>query len=133
MQFRNSGSHDYCSLRLTYFIDYEQIAGLRDEDGLSYKPSVVRVGLNAHHSVSAVTMDTLVSVALLCLFDSCQMNVSYRTESGVIENGSFAMSIVGFFKSTLSMFFKDGIISVVEAQYGTVSMAYSMRVLGCIY
>lgn len=56
----------------------EQIAGLRDENGLTYIPSIVRVGLNAHHSVSAVTMDTLVSVAVLGLFDSCQMNVLHE-------------------------------------------------------
>jgi senataxin len=35
--------------------------GLRDENGLMYTPSIVRVGLNAHHSVQSVTMDNLVS------------------------------------------------------------------------
>jgi len=68
----------------------EEIAGLRDEAGLSYTPSVVRVGLNAHHSVSAVTMDTLVSVALLCL-DSCEMNVSHRIKGCIVGNGSFGI------------------------------------------
>lgn len=38
--------------------------GLRDENGQAYTPNVVRVGLNAHHSVSAVTMDTLVNQRL---------------------------------------------------------------------
>ncbi|KAH8968929.1 hypothetical protein BDL97_02G009000 [Sphagnum fallax] len=35
--------------------------GLRDENGLMYTPSIVRVGLNAHHSVQSVTMDNLVA------------------------------------------------------------------------
>ncbi|KAL2629456.1 hypothetical protein R1flu_014142 [Riccia fluitans] len=34
--------------------------GLRDEKGMLYTPNIVRVGLNAHHSVQAVAMDTLV-------------------------------------------------------------------------
>jgi hypothetical protein len=37
------------------------VSGLRDENGLMYTPSIVRVGLNAHHSVQSVTMDNLVS------------------------------------------------------------------------
>ncbi|CAI5466534.1 unnamed protein product [Closterium sp. Yama58-4] len=35
--------------------------GLRDDTGGMYSPSVVRVGLNAHHSVASVAMDNLVS------------------------------------------------------------------------
>ncbi|CAI5501461.1 unnamed protein product, partial [Closterium sp. Naga37s-1] len=35
--------------------------GLRDDIGGMYSPSVVRVGLNAHHSVASVAMDNLVS------------------------------------------------------------------------
>ncbi|KAL3678344.1 hypothetical protein R1sor_021300 [Riccia sorocarpa] len=34
--------------------------GLRDEKGMLYTPNIVRVGLNAHHSVQPVAMDTLV-------------------------------------------------------------------------
>ncbi|OAE31740.1 hypothetical protein AXG93_4874s1030 [Marchantia polymorpha subsp. ruderalis] len=34
--------------------------GLRDEKGMMYTPNIVRVGLNAHHSVQSVSMDTLV-------------------------------------------------------------------------
>ncbi|CAM6125409.1 unnamed protein product [Calypogeia fissa] len=34
--------------------------GLRDENGMMYTPNIVRVGLNVHHSVQAVSMDTLV-------------------------------------------------------------------------
>ncbi|CAI5472811.1 unnamed protein product [Closterium sp. Yama58-4] len=34
--------------------------GLRDDSGGMYSPSVVRVGLNAHHSVASVAMDNLV-------------------------------------------------------------------------
>jgi senataxin len=37
------------------------VSGLRDENGLMYTPSIVRVGLNAHHSVQSVTMDNLVA------------------------------------------------------------------------
>ena len=62
----------------------EQIVGLRDEDGQTYTPSIVRVGLNAHHSVSAVTMDTLVSVAILGLFDLCQMNLIYEIGGDIV-------------------------------------------------
>lgn len=56
----------------------EQIAGLRDENGQTYTPSIVRVGLNAHHSVSAVTMDTLVSITIFGLFDFCQRNMLHK-------------------------------------------------------
>lgn len=35
-------------------------SGLRDENGMMYTPNLVRVGLNVHHSVQAVSMDTLV-------------------------------------------------------------------------
>ncbi|GAQ80554.1 P-loop containing nucleoside triphosphate hydrolases superfamily protein [Klebsormidium nitens] len=36
-------------------------AGLRDAAGDPYSPSIVRAGLNAHHSVAAVTMDAIVT------------------------------------------------------------------------
>lgn len=36
--------------------------GLRDDSGYQYTPSVVRVGLHAHHSVQAVSMDNLVGI-----------------------------------------------------------------------
>jgi hypothetical protein len=36
-------------------------AGLRDEAGEPYSPTIVRAGLNAHHSVAGVTMDALVT------------------------------------------------------------------------
>lgn len=41
--------------------------GLRDAAGDSYSPSIVRAGLNAHHSVAAVTMDALVTQRMASL------------------------------------------------------------------
>eukprot|EP00252_Welwitschia_mirabilis_P021527 TRINITY_DN5542_c0_g1_i1.p1 TRINITY_DN5542_c0_g1~~TRINITY_DN5542_c0_g1_i1.p1 ORF type:complete len:621 (+),score=147.92 TRINITY_DN5542_c0_g1_i1:2-1864(+) len=38
--------------------------GIRDENGEVYSPSIVRVGLQAHHSVQAVSMDYLVEQRL---------------------------------------------------------------------
>lgn len=38
--------------------------GIRDENGQVYSPSIVRVGLQAHHSVQAVSMDYLVEQRL---------------------------------------------------------------------
>ncbi|KAI4312515.1 hypothetical protein MLD38_037321 [Melastoma candidum] len=35
-------------------------SGIRDEDGHAYNPKIVRIGLKAHHSVQAVSMDHLV-------------------------------------------------------------------------
>lgn len=35
-------------------------SGLRDNTGALYSPSIVRVGLNAHHSIASVAMDSLV-------------------------------------------------------------------------
>uniref|UniRef100_A0A7S1X684 DNA2/NAM7 helicase helicase domain-containing protein n=1 Tax=Tetraselmis chuii TaxID=63592 RepID=A0A7S1X684_9CHLO len=39
--------------------------GLMDKDGRMYTPSIVRVGVNIHHSVSSVGLDTLVSHRLV--------------------------------------------------------------------
>lgn len=87
-----------------------KFAGLRDEAGLSYTPSVVRVGLNAHHSVSAVTMDTLVSLALLCLFDSRHHQVALQ-EAGLLNWVSKSDCLV----SNFSKCFDSGSSLGVEA------------------
>lgn len=44
-------------------------AGVRDENDRAYNPKIVRIGLKAHHSVQAVSMDYLV-----CILDiSCDI------------------------------------------------------------
>ncbi|CAI7833455.1 unnamed protein product [Closterium sp. NIES-53] len=50
-------SHPIPSHHIT---SHPMCAGLRDDIGGIYSPSVVRVGLNAHHSVASVAMDNLV-------------------------------------------------------------------------
>lgn len=35
-------------------------SGVRDENGRTYIPKIVRIGLKAHHSIEAVSMDYLV-------------------------------------------------------------------------
>jgi senataxin len=45
-------------------------SGIRDENNSTYNPKIVRIGLKAHHSVKAVSMDYLVcdfSCSALCL------------------------------------------------------------------
>lgn len=37
------------------------LSGIRDENNRTYNPKIVRIGLKAHHSVQAVSMDYLVS------------------------------------------------------------------------
>ncbi|PKI50261.1 probable helicase MAGATAMA 3 [Punica granatum] len=39
-------------------------AGIRDEDDRAYNPKIVRIGLKAHHSIQAVSMDHLVEQKL---------------------------------------------------------------------
>ncbi|RMZ53306.1 hypothetical protein APUTEX25_004794 [Auxenochlorella protothecoides] len=39
-------------------------SGLTDKDGKAFTPSVVRVGVNIHHSVQSVALDTLVTLRL---------------------------------------------------------------------
>ncbi|GFH19879.1 uncharacterized protein HaLaN_16907, partial [Haematococcus lacustris] len=39
-------------------------SGLMDKDGAMYTPSLVRIGVNAHHSVRPVFLDTLVEARL---------------------------------------------------------------------
>jgi hypothetical protein len=39
-------------------------AGLTDQEGRSFTPNVVRVGVNIHHSVLSVALDTLVDTRL---------------------------------------------------------------------
>ncbi|KAG0597404.1 hypothetical protein M758_UG335400 [Ceratodon purpureus] len=56
--------------------------GLRDENGQTYTPSVVRVGLNAHHSVSAVSMDTLVTQRLSGV-DKSAVSAGPRASAGM--------------------------------------------------
>lgn len=35
-------------------------SGLMDKDGANFAPSIVRVGVKSHHSVAAVSLDTIV-------------------------------------------------------------------------
>lgn len=40
------------------------LAGIRDENDRAYSPKIVRIGLNPHHSIQAVSMDYLVCALL---------------------------------------------------------------------
>lgn len=42
------------------YIFLSSFSGIRDEDNRAYNPKIVRIGLKAHHSVQAVSMDHLV-------------------------------------------------------------------------
>ena len=48
------------------------LSGLMDKNGKSYTPNVVRVGVNAHHSVKSVELDTLVNQKLAKAEKVCQ-------------------------------------------------------------
>ncbi len=39
-------------------------SGLMDKDGANFAPSIVRVGVKSHHSVAAVSLDTIVESRL---------------------------------------------------------------------
>eukprot|EP00850_Spirogloea_muscicola_P016885 SM000140S00634 [mRNA] locus=s140:272814:280016:- [translate_table: standard] len=66
-------------------------SGLHDENGVRYAPSIVRVGINAHNFVEAVTMDTLVAQKLASAEKSL---VSSRTGSAGMERDRIRIAIL---------------------------------------
>eukprot|EP00850_Spirogloea_muscicola_P018923 SM000179S03395 [mRNA] locus=s179:43590:47092:- [translate_table: standard] len=66
-------------------------SGLHDENGVRYAPSIVRVGINAHNFVEAVTMDTLVAQRLASAEKSL---VSSRTDSAGMERDRIRTAIL---------------------------------------
>eukprot|EP00897_Mesotaenium_endlicherianum_P009227 jgi/Mesen1/8332/ME000046S07724 len=67
--------------------------GLRDETGAMYAPSVVRVGLNAHHSVASVSMDHLVAHRLQSMERSAA-GAGARSSSAGVERERLRLAIL---------------------------------------
>lgn len=57
-------------------IYFSTSAGVRDENNRAYNPKIVRIGLKAHHSVQAVSMDYLVCLSDVC----CAIFILSRTK-----------------------------------------------------
>eukprot|EP00803_Ostreobium_quekettii_P007947 evm.model.scf_520.6 EVM.evm.TU.scf_520.6 scf_520:61854-71225(+) len=77
--------------------------GLMDKNGKSYTPNVVRVGVNAHHSVKSVELDTLVNQKLA---KAERSGVHFfaeldRMRSTVVEEAEIVGSTLGFSGSSL--------------------------------
>lgn len=67
--------------------------GLRDEYGQAYIPSVVRVGVNPHHSVQSVAMDYLVEQRLSSM-DRATTSAGPRTGSAGMERERMRLAIL---------------------------------------
>lgn len=71
LSWKNLAPHKICSFAVFsdstcyWTLDADVLifisSGIRDENDHAYHPNIVRIGLKAHHSVQAVSMDYLVS------------------------------------------------------------------------
>lgn len=64
-------------------------SGVRDENDRSYNPKIVRIGLKAHHSVRAVSMDNLV-----CLLKAMVTELELELELHLIVIVIIIVSII---------------------------------------
>ncbi|GJP43980.1 hypothetical protein CLOM_g3376 [Closterium sp. NIES-68] len=68
--------------------------GLRDDSGGMYSPSVVRVGLNPHHSVASVAMDNLVSQRASSMARSAAGVGAKTAGTGAVERDRIRVAIL---------------------------------------
>lgn len=71
--------------------------GLMDDHGKMYTPSIVRVGVNAHHSIKSVALDALVTHRLVC-DASCFLSGTFRPAAGrafLVFGGTLFVRVAG--------------------------------------
>ncbi|EFJ22659.1 hypothetical protein SELMODRAFT_30768, partial [Selaginella moellendorffii] len=95
-------------------------SGIRDENGDSYVPSIVRMGLNAHHSVQSVCMDHLVDQRLQSIDRSMSSargggggRERERVRLAILEEAAIVCSTLSFSGSSVFSRMKRGFDVVV--------------------
>lgn len=110
--------------------------GLMDKDGRMYTPSIVRVGVNIHHSVSSVGLDTLVSHRL----SSTEKGggVKSRTEMdrmrlAILDEADIVASTLAFSGSGLFARMRRGfdVVVIDEAAQAVEPSTFIPLVNGC--
>lgn len=107
-------------------------SGLRDEAGLLYSPSVVRVGLTPHASVESVSMDALVAHRLSSMERSAA-SAGARAGSAGMERDRVRVSILDEAQivcSTLA-FSGSGAFARMSREFDTVVIDEAAQAVSC--
>uniref|UniRef100_A0A7S0WSL5 Helicase ATP-binding domain-containing protein n=1 Tax=Chlamydomonas leiostraca TaxID=1034604 RepID=A0A7S0WSL5_9CHLO len=112
-------------------------SGLMDKDGQMYAPSVVRIGVNPHHSVRSVALDAIVDARLGVENDRKGGNVSRverdRMRMAILDEASIVCSTLSFAGS--SIFYrlsrKFDVVVIDEAAQAVEPSTLVPLIMGC--